>query len=98
MRKIALSLATVFGLGAAVVGGGGITAGRASHTAAPRVPEARTETPVFDGGILAPIVVEGTVPARRLWYGGVLAPIVVEATMPALLSGQGAEDCATGGH
>lgn len=98
MGKIALSLATVFGLGAAVVGGRGIAASRASHTEGIPAVEARAATPVFNGGTMAPIVVEGTAPVRSLWYGGTLAPIVVEATMPAQLSGHAAGECAPGGR
>jgi hypothetical protein len=98
MGKIALSLATVFGLGAAVVGGRGIAASRASHTVATPAVEARATSPVFNGGTLAPIVVEGTAPVRSLWYGGTLAAIVVEATVPAQLSGHVAGDCAPGGR
>jgi hypothetical protein len=98
MGKIALSLATVFGLGIAVVGGRGIAASRAAHTAETTAVEARVATPVLNGGTLPPIVVEGTGPTRRLWYGGILAPIVVEATAPAQLTGHAARDCPTGGR
>ena len=98
MGKIALSLATVFGLGIAVVGGRGIAASRAAYTAETTAVEARAATPVLNGGTLAPIVVEGTGPTRRLWYGGILAPIVVEATVPAQLSGHADSDCPPGGR
>ena len=98
MGKIALSLATVFGLGIAVVGGRGISASRAAHTDETPAVEARAATPVLNGGTLAPIVVEGTGPTRQLWYGGILAPIVVEAIVPAQLSGHAASDCPTGGR
>lgn len=102
MRKIALSLVSAVGLGAAVVGGRGIAADRASHTRrVTPVVEARnwaTDTPVWNGGTLAPIVVEATGSARRLWYGGTLAPIVVEGIIPAHLSGQLASDCTPGGR
>jgi hypothetical protein len=48
---------------------------------------------LYYGGTLAPIVVEGVIPANRarpvpapthrLWYGGTLDPIVVEGRIPA---------------
>lgn len=102
MRKTAMSLVTAVGLGAAFVGGRGIAADRASTTPSTSpVVETRspsTDTPLWNGGTLAPIVVEATAPARRLWYGGTLAPIVVQGSMPSRLSGRSDADCPTGGR
>jgi hypothetical protein len=97
MKSIAQSLVTVFGLGVAVVGGRDMLAGRANHTSA-AVAVAPAAGKVWNGGTLAPIVVEATAAPRRLWYGGTLSPIVVEGTYPTTLSGDGTGDCAKGGH
>ena len=98
MKSIAQSLVTVFGLGVAVVGGRDMLAGRAPHIGAVPAAAAPAGTRVWNGGTLAPIVVEATAAPRRLWYGGTLSPIVVEGTFPTTLSGDAMSDCAKGGH
>jgi hypothetical protein len=98
MKSIAQSLVTVFGLGVAVVGGRDMLAGRAAHTSTVPTAAAPAASKVWNGGTLAPIVVEATAAPRRLWYGGTLAPIVVEGNSPTTLSGDVMSDCAKGGH
>lgn len=98
MKSIAQSLVTVFGLGVAVVGGRDMLAGRAHHTKAAPAAVAPAASKVWDGGTLAPIVVEATAAPRHLWYGGTLSPIVVEGNSPTILSGDVMSDCAKGGH
>ena len=98
MKSIAQSLVTVFGLGVAVVGGRDMLAGRAPHTRAVPPAVAPVASKVWNGGTMAPIVVEATAAPRRLWYGGTLSPIVVEGKSPTTLSGDATSDCAKGGH